>query len=294
MTAQDKVKSDKFQLVTDKIASLLEQGVKPWAKPWACPNSAKFQNLISKDPYKGLNPMLCAVDCLFYGYTHPYFVGFHQAKDRGWKIKKGAKSTWIRWGGSYAIENEDGDKEYRGAFKWLNVFNIDHVDDSESDLKVADFLPVDDDGDRPNPDPIPALDAIVSHSGAVVKHGHDSAFYSPKGDFIGMPELKYFSDSMGYYATLIHELTHWTGHKSRLNRPQVGQFGSKDYAYEELIAELGAAMVLGSLGLESETIDSHASYIDFWLTSLKNDKKFFFKAAGEAMKASELLLAKPE
>lgn len=283
---------DKFDLVTDKVLSLLESGVKPWVKPWVSPKGKVARNLFSSEPYKGVNPMLIAVDCLASGYTFPLFVGFSQAKERGWAIRKGSKSTWICWGGTGVKEttNDQGEtqKQFYSAFKWLNVFNIDCLDDSQSDLKIADFLPNDED-DRKSPDPIPDLDAIVKRSGADIRYGGDRAFYTSAGDFIGMPDQTSFKDFIGYYSTLIHELSHWTGHKSRLNRDLDNKFGSMDYAFEELVAEMGSAMVLSHHGLE-QSLENHASYIGGWLRVLKQDKRAFIKAAGLASRAATYLL----
>lgn len=93
--------SDKFQIVSDRLMQLLENGVKPWVKPW---KAVGYQNLITGHEYTGINPLLCAIDCMAQNYEQPYFLTFNQAKENGWTIKKGSESTWIRWGGSYAVE----------------------------------------------------------------------------------------------------------------------------------------------------------------------------------------------
>ena len=287
MSKRSSVAVDKFELVSQKLLSLLEAGVKPWSKPWVSPRSQEFRNVFSDQPYSGVNPLLCAVDCLASGYSSGLFVGFHQAIEKGWAIRKGSKSTWICWGGSYAKENEQGDIEYRSAFKWLNVFNLDCIDDSESDIKIADLIPPQ--KSRPEPDPIPVFDAIVSRSGADIRYGGDRAFYTLAGDFIGLPEKSSFVDSLAYYSTAIHELTHWTGHPSRLDRDLSGRFGSQSYAFEELVAEMGSAMVLSHYGHEQRLPD-HADYLGSWIKILKDDKKAFLKAAGLATKAASYLI----
>ena len=96
--------TDKFQLVTDKLLALIEQGVKPWTKPWY---ATSYQNLLTGHQYQGINPLLCTIDMILYQYEHPFFIGFYQAKNNGWKIIKGSKSTWIRWGGSNVKETEN-------------------------------------------------------------------------------------------------------------------------------------------------------------------------------------------
>jgi antirestriction protein ArdC len=287
MSKRSSVAVDKFELVSQKLFNLLEAGVKPWQRPWVSPRSQEFRNVFSEQPYTGVNPLLCAVDCLASGYSSGLFVGFHQAKEKGWAIRKGSKSTWICWGGSYSKENEDGAIEHRRSFKWLNVFNLDCVDDSEADLKVADLIPPQE--SRPEPVPILELSDLLDRSGADIRYGGDRAFYSSAGDFIGLPQKSSFVDSLAYYSTAIHELTHWTGHPNRLDRKLANKFGSRDYAYEELIAEMGSAMVLSHYGHE-QTLPNHASYLDSWLQALKGDKRYFFDAALQATKAANFLL----
>jgi antirestriction protein ArdC len=126
-----------------------------------------------------------------------------------------------------------------------------------------------------------------------LSHGGDRAFYHASTDQIRLPELSSFQSLSGYYATAIHELGHWTGHKSRLDRDLSGSFGSQSYAFEELIAELTAAFILNEFNYQAE-LEHHASYLDNWLQALKNDKKYFFKAANLASKASEFLLPSEE
>jgi antirestriction protein ArdC len=134
-------KSDKFQIVSDRISQLLEKGVKPWAKPW---KSVGYQNLVTGHQYTGINPLLCAVDCMIKDYQKPYFISFNQAKENGWTVKKGSESTWIRWGGAYAVENENEQgetkTEWRSAAKWFNVFNVACIDDSQAEIKTSSFL----------------------------------------------------------------------------------------------------------------------------------------------------------
>jgi antirestriction protein ArdC len=134
-------KSDKFQIVSDRISQLLEKGVKPWAKPW---KSVGYQNLVTGHQYSGINPLLCAVDCMIKEYQKPYFISFNQAKENNWTVKKGSESTWIRWGGAYAVENENEQgetkTEWRSAAKWFNVFNVACIDDSQAEIKTSSFF----------------------------------------------------------------------------------------------------------------------------------------------------------
>jgi antirestriction protein ArdC len=288
MSNQKFQKSDKYQIVSDRISQLLETGVKPWVKPWS---SVGYQNLVTGHEYKGINPLLCAVDCMINNFSKPYFISFNQAKENGWIIKKGSVSTWIRWGGSYVLETEkeDGEtvKEHRTAAKWFNVFNSDCVDDFQAEIKVNSFFKPEPTAQEHTPDVV--LENFINSQNAVISHGGDRAFYHPATDKVQLPELSNFKSLSGYYATAIHELGHWTGHKTRLDRDLSGSFGTQSYAFEELVAELTAAFVLNDFNYSGE-LENHASYINNWLSALKDDKKYFFKAASLANKASEFLM----
>jgi len=289
--------SDKFQIVTDKLVQLLETGVKPWSKPWHSQNSESiFRNLVSGHCYKGINPIICLIDILSLGDDRPYFVGFSQAKELDWKLKKGSKSTWLRWGGTVAksTENENGEteKHFYNACKWLNVFHVSLFDDSEAKIKIADYAAKYEGVKLEviNPDArLTEADRLITSTGAKIRYGGGRACYSPDADMILMPDFEQFTSASSFYATAIHELSHWTGHKTRCDRELSGHFGSANYAYEELIAEIGAAFTCNHLGISGE-MENHASYIASWIKALKDDKKFFFKAATEARKASEFLI----
>jgi antirestriction protein ArdC len=290
-----KASIDKFQLLTDKLLTLMEQGVKPWEKPW---HSAGYGNAITGHQYQGTNPLLAAIDCLIHDYSSPLFIGFAQAKEQGWQIRKGSKATWLLWGGTACKEvtNEDTgetEKRYFNSFRWLNVFNLDCVDDSESDRKIADVVQAKGSGTTNAEPRLEDAEALITAQNAVVKFGGNMACYSSSADKIQMPRYEDFTGAEAYYATFIHELSHWTGHPSRLDRKLGNKFGSQAYAYEELIAELSAAFVCNELGMNSE-LENHASYLDNWLQVLRSDKKAFIKAAGQAQKAAGLLLTNAE
>jgi antirestriction protein ArdC len=289
--------SDKFQIVTDKLIQLLESGVKPWSKPWHSSQADSiFRNIVTGHCYRGINPIICLIDTLLLGDDRPYFVGFSQAKELDWKLQKGSKSTWLRWGGKVKkeVENEQGEtrEEFYTACKWLNVFHISMFDDSGAKVKIADYI-AKYESEQPqaiNPDArLDEVDRFISATGAKIRYGGNRACYSPGADAIVMPQFESFTSAGAYYATEIHELTHWTGHQTRCDRDMSGNFGSQNYAYEELIAEIGAAFTCNHFGISGE-LENHASYIASWITALKDDKKYFFKAASEATKASEFLL----
>jgi antirestriction protein ArdC len=283
---------DKFTLVTDKIVQLLEGGTIPWRKPWHSPSNAP-RNLITGHVYRGINPLLCLIDCLLNNWELPLFISFQQAKERGWQIEKGAKSTWIKWAGTGVkkVEEEDGStrEEFYHSFRWHNVFHVSWIDDSDSDRPLAELLPTTAPTTTDSSPQIDAVEQFVTSQKASIREGGSEAFYLASLDTIQLPYRADFDSVEMFYATQIHELSHWTGHHSRLGRDLSGKFGTKQYAQEELIAELSAAMVCNTLGIEVE-LQHHASYLQHWLEILKRDNRAFFKAASQAQKAADLLL----
>lgn len=133
---------------------------------------------------------------------------------------------------------------------------------------------------------------MLAASGATINHGFDGAFYAPSKDQICLPARERFTSPENYYATALHELTHWTGHESRLNRQFGKRFGDDAYAFEELVAELGAVFVVGHVGFVDATIENHAAYVENWLTVLKNDKTAIFTASKQASLAYDFILEK--
>lgn len=281
---------DKFQLVADNLLALMEQGTVPWRKPWSVVPTC---NAITGHRYGGLNPLLAQVDVMAREYQYPLFAGFKQAQDQGWKLRKGSKATWLRWGGTIKKEEEDPvtgemEEKFFTAIRWLQVFNLDCFDDSESDNKIVDMI------DRyrgpENPDPrIDEAEWLIFSQDADIQHGGSKACYQPSCDQIHLPRFEDFSSAELYYSTAIHELIHWTGHESRLGRDILNKFGNGDYAFEEMIAELGASFVCNELGITPE-LEHHASYIEEWLELIGTDNKAFFKATTLAQKAANLLL----
>jgi antirestriction protein ArdC len=304
LTAKSKTAPiDKEQLITDQLIALLESGTKPWHKPW----KGKFnhgisaQNLITHHEYRGMNPLYCMISNLTYGYESPYYLTFSQAKTLGWFPKKGAKATWIKFAGSGSkeVENDQGEAtEQRFSFaKWSNVFSTDCIDDSAGEKKIADLISESIDLRPDNPDEkIISIEQFIANTKAVITSGGNRACYSPSRDEIRLPEFSQFENAEKYYATALHELTHFTGHKSRLDREGIrcGDFGDSIYAFEELIAEIGCAIVGQEIFPEylAQDIEHHASYLQSWLTDLRKDKQALFKAISQAQKAANFLMEK--
>lgn len=291
-TSKSKPKAcDKFQLIADKLLVLMASGTLPWRKPWS---TTPYANAITGHRYQGLNPLLCQVDVMANDYSTTLFAGFAQAKEHGWQLRKGSKATWLRWGGTIRKEEEDAltgelTEKFFTSVKWLQVFNLDCFDDSEADTKIADVTARFKGPENPDPR-IDDAEGLIEAQDAEIRFGGNRAFYNPSRDCIRLPNFADFSSAELYYSTAIHELAHWTGHESRLNRNLKGSFGSEDYAFEELVAELGAAFVCNELGL-TPALEHHASYLEHWASLIEQDNKAFFRATTLAQKAANLLLA---
>ena len=266
-----------YQQVTDKIIAELESGNLPsWVKDWSG-DAGTDCNVITKKTYNGINTIILGMS----GFKSQYWGTYKQWLSLGAQVTKGSKGTHIIYyspveRGSKITEAGEV-KEYSYILKSYTVFNAEQVTGWEAPA-------------APMPKPfnnIFAAEVLALKSGAVIQHGGDKAYYSPSQDFIAMPHKSQFNSEAGYYATLMHELTHWSGHKSRLNRDLSGRFGNEAYAAEELIAELSAAFLCARLGIAGEL--RHSSYIASWLRVLKNDNKAVFKAAALAQKAADYL-----
>ncbi len=259
------------QRITAAIIEKLEQGTKPWVKPWrGVPVSRPLRSCGT--PYRGMNTFwlwMVADGC---GYASPYWMTYRQCQALGGQVRKGEKSTIAIFYKSYTkeVENAEGeaDTENRRVLKAYAVFNADQ----------CDGLPTE------------RLDTFFAEIGADLRHHGAQAYYEPLRDRVTMPPAELFEAYDHYYATLSHELSHWTGHSSRLDRDLKNRFGSDAYAAEELIAELSSAILGAELGLPVTHLDHHASYIASWLKILKSDERAILTAAAKAEEAASLLL----
>lgn len=277
------MKRDIYADVTDRIISQLEQGIIPWHKPWIVSGTACAISYSTGKPYSLLNQMIL-------GKPGEYATFAQITKDGG-KVKKGAKAQMVvfwKW-----IEQED--EQNPGEMKkipFLRHFNVFHLDDCEG-IQPKHSTEV-----KPqNLQPDEAAGAIITdylnRSGVKLIHEEgDRAFYRPSTDTVTLPLLAQFKELSEYYSTAFHELTHSTGHPSRLNRlTKVACFGSEDYSKEELVAEIGAAALVNHAGLEtSSSFRNSTAYVQSWLKTLQNDKRLIVSAAGQAEKACNLIL----
>lgn len=274
---------DIYAAVTDRIVQQLEKGVVPWRKPWTGVRSGAISGATGK-PYSLLNQMLLAKDGEWYTWN--------QIQALGGKVRKGEKSSMVVFWKQTPVKDEDpatGEQIERmiPVLKYFNVFHIDQLDGIEA--KTIDPEAIDPATDT-------AADAIIAgyiqRSGVELEHRKgDEAFYSPSVDRVVLPLREQFPSMAEYYSTAFHELTHSTGHSSRLDRiSRRAFFGNEDYSREELVAEIGAAALLNHCGIETaDSFKNSAAYIQSWLRALRNDKKLIVSAAGAAAKAFELI-----
>lgn len=271
---------DIYAEVTDRIIKQLEQGVIPWQKPWIASGAAISHS--TGKPYSLLNQILLS--------RPGEYATFKQISEEGGRVKKGEKSSMVVFWKWIEQEDEDNPGEMK-KIPFLRYYNVFHIDQCEG-IKPRHS--------RPLPDvvkPDEAAEAIaadyLTRSGVTLTHeAGDRAFYRPSTDSITLPLLAQFKDTAEYYSTLFHEMTHSTGHASRLNRlTKVAAFGSEEYSKEELIAEIGAAALVNHAGLEtSGSLTNSAAYIKSWLAALRDDKRLIVSASGKAEKAVNLIL----
>lgn len=283
------LKSDIYQTVTDSIVAMLEAGVRPWAPG----HDAKACGLpviptrANGEAYRGLNVALLWGAAEMKGYRHHTWMTFNQAKALGGCVRKGEKSSPVVYWGTFKAQADDTDEggedgKARLFAKGYAVFNVEQIDG----LPASFYEPA---TVEPSETRIARADAWAVATGADIRHGGSQAFYSPKGDFVQVPPFAAYGEPERYYSTLCHELTHWSGAKARLDRQFGKRFGDKAYAFEELVAEMGAAFTCARLGIENETREDHASYLASWLNVLKADKRAIFTAASKAQAACDYL-----
>jgi antirestriction protein ArdC len=288
MTSQ---RIDLYTRVTDQIRAELETGVRPWLQPW---NAAHAAGAVSRPlrfngvAYRGINVVLLWMSALRQHFTCPLWMTYRQAPELGGQVRRGAKGSLVVYANTFTKRDTDDNgeqQEYEVPFlKSYTVFNAEQIDGLPARYYAQ--------ADRP-PHPIDRVERaerFFANTAADIRHGGGAAYYSPAADVVQMPPFETFRHAEGYYATLAHELTHWTRHRSRLAREFGRQrWGDEGYAMEELVAEMGAAFLCADLGLTPDIRDDHAAYIASWLKVLKNDKRAVFTAAAHAQRAADFL-----
>lgn len=278
-------KKDMYQVINSMILDKLKQGTAPWKQTWNSFGPAR--NYVSGKPYRGINALILGNA----GFEYPLFMTFLQAKELGGHIRKGSESIPVIYYKKLQIENGEEVKSIP-FLRYYSVFNIACVEGA--DLK----LPT-----KYRNSPIEYCEDIVSgmsNKPAIVHRG-DEPHYNAKEDRVEIPVRSNFTTSEEYYATLFHELSHSTGHESRLNRESLvkpSPYGSREYCEEELIAEIATCFLCGEAGIENSTLDNSASYIKVWhdrlVRILKEDNRIFVRASAQAQKATDYILSRVE
>lgn len=295
------MKTDVYERITSRIVAELEQGVRPWLKPWNAEHAAgritrplRFNG----QPYQGINVLMLWGESVAKGYAAPIWLTFKQAAELGAHVHKGEHGSLVVYADRIRRTERDeatGEEAEREIpfLKGYTVFNVEQVEGLPAHYYAVA---------EPRLDPVQRIeraDAFFAATRADIRHGGSMAYYSAADDHVQMPPFESFRDAESYYATLAHEITHWTKHGKRLER-DFGRkrWGDEGYALEELVAELGAAFLSADLDLTPEPREDHAAYIASWLKVLKNDKRAIFTAASHAQRAADYLAgltgAKPQ
>lgn len=287
--------ADVYTKVTDAIiAQLDENSIVPWRRPWT---TGMPLSMSTRRPYRGVNPFLLGIAASIAGYTSPWWATYDQIAKKGGQVRRGELSTLvILWRtGTRTVENDDGEDEVKG---WATLTNYRVFNACQADGLDDKWLHSPADGEQTS-DPLTPLelaDTLLESyfaEGPTLRHGGDRAYYSPGRDHVQLPERERFVSPEAFYSTAFHEATHSTGHATRLNRVGIIEghhFGDELYAAEELVAEMGAAMLCGIAGVDQvDTLPASAAYIDNWLGALRGDKKLVVRAAAAAQKAADLV-----
>ncbi|HEY2155359.1 MAG TPA: zincin-like metallopeptidase domain-containing protein [Isosphaeraceae bacterium] len=302
MSTDTTSKADIYTRVTDTIIAALERGVRPWQPRWTARGHDGHISRplrVTGEPYRGINVLMLWGAAEEKGYRDSRWMTFRQALELGAAVRKGERSTEVVYASSFVKRGSEGpsenagdgqvaDGEDRAIFflKGYHVFNVEQIDGLPEKFSAAAEAEADDGTPEAR---IAAAEAFVKATGAAVKKGGARAYYAPLPDFIKLPAFKAFVDASAYYATLLHELTHWTGHATRCDRPILNRPDTHGYAREELVAEIGAAFLCGDLGVAAEPREDHATYLANYLALLKADKRAIFQASTAAQKAADFL-----
>lgn len=284
-----KGRADIYTRITERIVAELEKGVRPWVQPWSVGNTnGRITRPLrhNGEPYSGLNVLLLWSEAMARGFAAPTWMTFRQARELGAHVRKGETSSTVIYASRFTKTETDarGDETERAIpfLKAYGVFNVGQIDG----LPYHYYAP-------PGPvrDPLERIaqaDLFFAHAGAVIRHGGARAFYSPSSDHIQMPPFEAFRDVASYVAVLSHEHIHWTADSRRVGR-DLSRYAKdrSERAREELVAEIGSALLCADLGIvpELEPRPDHAAYVASWLTVLADDRRAIFQAAAHAQRA---------
>ena len=286
---------DIYARITERIVAQLEEGVRPWVQPWRAGNAAgRITRPLrhNGEPYSGMNVLLLWSEAMARGYAAPIWMTFKQARELGAHVRKGQTSSTVIYASRFTKTETDarGDEVERDIpfLRAYGVFNVEQIEGLPEHYYH-----------RPAPviDPVERIkraDRFFAHAGAKVRHGGSRAFYAPSSDHIQMPPFETFRDAASYVAVLSHEHIHWTAKADRVGRDLTRYAKDKtERAREELVAEIGSALLCADLGIvpELEPRPDHAAYVGSWLSVLGDDKRAIFQAAAHAQRAVNFLHA---
>lgn len=276
--------SDFFKDLTARILAALRKGVVPWRRPWRSLTPTRYTGL----PFTGTNSLVLSLAADAGGYVNPFWLTEAQGRGCGAKVLDGEEGARVLRPLPFPVP--DRGKGARPGptiplMKPYEVFNGEQFD------RLPPRFRIDEQGPAPGPeDRIGVAEDFFGAVGAKIVPGGNRAVYSPAADVIGMPRFRSFYDAVGYYSTLAHEAVHWTGHRSRMGREFGIRFGDLAYAFEEIVAELGASFVMGHLGLPCRIERDHAPYVDNWISVLEDDERAIHRAASHAQRAADFLV----
>lgn len=275
-------RTDIYQRVTDLIVKAIEAGAEGYKMPWRTTGGFPHSpiNAASKKPYRGVNVLVLWATAQEKGYKSGRWATYKQWQELGAQVRTGEKSTSIVFWKFLDRDEVEADTDERKpraipVARDYAVFSAEQVDGFTPPAETP----------ASRAERIEHAEEFFRALGVTAKDGGNQAYYSAKMDSIHMPPIEAFKEPLFYYSVLSHETTHWTGAETRLNRDLAGRFGSESYAFEELVAELGAAFLCCSLGLPTDPRTDHAPYISSWLRVLKSDKRAIFTAAAKAQEA---------
>jgi antirestriction protein ArdC len=287
---------EKLNGIVRSFVEKLEAGTPPWVKPYAIAGGGNNlpANRRTFKPYRGINIMMLWMAGSAHGFSSRYWLTFKQAHSMGGRVKKGEKGTPIMFWTEYdkskvkdTVEDEyDPNADKAWVLRFYTVFNLDQIDGISDPDAISDLSLIEDNRLRENP----RVMEFVGKTGAVVKGGNTPC-YIPSADRIEMPPIKSFINTEGYHASLLHELSHWSGHSDRLNRLAIDtKFGDTAYAFEELIAEMGSAFLCSYLGVPLENAQ-HPEYLAYWAKVISDKPSILWKAATKSQALHDYLMA---
>jgi antirestriction protein ArdC len=280
------MKRDLYAEVSARIVAELERGAAPWVKPWSATAGMNTPcNAVTNRPYSGCNVVLLWM-ARAAGYRVPRFLTYKQALELGGHVRKGERGTKVYFVKQLLVRDKDSDDKSATRvipmLREYTVFNVDQCENLPARVVTLGYTKPRNLDERD-----PTVDEFLACSGANIREGSGEAYYRPSDDFISLPRFQDFKSAAHFYGTAFHELGHWTGHESRLNRDLRLRFGDRSYAAEELVAELCAAFLCAEFSIDGDM--RHAGYIQSWIGLLKHDCRAFFTACSKAQAAADYL-----